>query len=367
MRSETVMFAVIILIVSCFQAQATAILVDCNIVETHHGDVRIQVLPELELFQILCQLSKTYQGLNTLDFQYKADIKTGFDGYKDHPAVSVLRQIMDRHPAHNCIKAYILNEEYQNNIEQLNLLRLENTAARLKAVTELRAACQQFAKDTQFIAFFEKNRPYYEGKVQAVKAALAGLDLITSREAFWGIGKDQYRIVLALLERDIHSCWFTSNAQQHSLFILTPKFAINGDAVFGNAETSDLQQGKLAACDYIYYGSGHEFGHSVVNPLTQAYETQITALLLAYEKSGQPNKMDFLNESILRTFTAYEFVQQGKMDVAQMILQGEAMNGYTYNEQLLSLLQEYDQNRNQYPSFKDYLPHLLVKLSNMNR
>ena len=364
MSFKTLIVTLAILFAPCLQTQtqAGAALVDCNAVEICHGDVRIQVLPELELFQILCQLSGTYRGLTTLDFQYKSDIETGFKKYRDHPAVSVLRRIIGRHPAHNCIKAYILNDEYENDLDNLKLLQLENTEAKLQAVAELRAACRQFAEDTGFVTFFDNHRPYYEAKVQAVKTALTGLDLITSREAFWGINKDHYRIVVALLESDIHSCWFTNNDQLHSLFLLTPKFVINGDAVFGNAETSDPSQGKIAARDYIYYGSGHEFGHSVINLLTPKHKTQIEALPLPYKKCGQLTKVDFLNESILRTFTAYEFIQKGLEDVAHMMVQAEAMNGYVYNEQLLTLLQEYNQNRERYPSFKDYLPHLLSEL-----
>ena len=364
MRFKTIMLTVVILITPGLyaRAQETAVLADCNMVETYHGDVRIQVLPELELFQILCQLSGKYQGLNTLDFQYKADIKAGFDAYKDHPAVSVLRRFTDCHPAHNCIKAYILNDEYESDPDNLSLLQLENDGAKLQAVAELRAACRQFTKNTRFVAFFEKHRPYYEGKVQVVKTALTGQDLITSREAFWGIGKDQYRIVLALLERDIHSCWFTNKAQQHSLFVLTPKFAINGDAVFGNAETSNPQQGKICARDYIYYGSGHEFGHSFLNPITIKFERQIKEINFEFTKSGQPTKVDFFNESILRTYTAYEFLREGKEDIANMVIQAEQMNGYIYNSKILELIQYYESKRNLYQRFEDYLPYLLEKL-----
>ena len=90
MSFKTLIVTLAILFAPCLQTQtqAGAALVDCNAVEICHGDVRIQVLPELELFQILCQLSGTYRGLTTLDFQYKSDIETGFKKYRDHPAVS---------------------------------------------------------------------------------------------------------------------------------------------------------------------------------------------------------------------------------------------------------------------------------------
>ena len=362
MRFKALILILIIISMPYVQAQTKEDLIDCNAVDIKHGEVQIQILPDLELFQVLCELSGTYSDLNTLDFQYRRDIHTAFDPYQNHAAVTDLRKILEHHVSHNRVKAYILNNQYNNDPDNLHLLRMGAEQTRLRAIAELRAACRQFAQDTAFVTFFEDHRSYYEKKVQDVNTALTDLDLITSREAFWGIAKDRYRIVLTLLERDIHSCWFTHNGQQHSLFLLTPRFSINGDAVFGNAEVSDPAQGKIAARDHIYYGSGHEFGHSVVNLLTPQYEAQINSLPLQYQKSGQPTKIDFLNESILRTFTAYEFVQQGMEDVAQMVVQAEAMNGYVYNEQLLGQLREYDQNREQYPSFKDFLPHLLSAL-----
>jgi hypothetical protein len=126
---------------------------------------------------------------------------------------------------------------------------------------------------------------------------------------------------------------------------------------------SDLAQGKLSAADYIYYGSGHELGHSFLNPLTQSFADRIDAIGFDFRKSGQPTKVDFLNESILRAYTAYELGKHGRGDTAQMVVQSEQMNGYIYSDSILQLLQHYDANRGQYKRFDDFLPHLLAELS----
>lgn len=144
--------------------------------------------------------------------------------------------------------------------------------------------------------------------------------------------------------------------------MLTPKFAIDNDAKFGNSDVSDLGQGRLSAADYIYYGSGHEFGHSFLNPLTKNFTDQIDATGFDFRKSGQPTKTDFLNESILRAYTAYELAKHGRGDTAQMVVQSEQVNGYVYNDAILELLQHYDANRDRYKRFDDFLPHLLAEL-----
>jgi hypothetical protein len=89
----------------------------------------------------------------------------------------------------------------------------------------------------------------------------------------------------------------------------------------------------------------------------------IDAIGFDFRKSGQPTKVDFLNESILRAYTAYELGKDGRADAAQMVVQSEQMNGYIYNDAILKLLQHYDANREQYKRFDDFIPHLLAELS----
>lgn len=345
-------------------------IVDCNTVETYHDAIRIQIISEMELFQVVCYLSGQYRGITSLDFEYKSEVEQRFGGYRNHPAVTVTKELIRHHYAENLIKAYILNDEFRDDTENLDLLHIEdgsepksNRDAKLRAIDGLREACRQFAHDSRFKEFYEKRKPYYLKKVQEVKTALEGLSVIAPREAFWGVKKDVYRIVIVLLEKDVHSCWFRNDGLRHSIYLLTPKFAIDNDAKFGNSDISNLSEGKLSAADYIYYGSGHEFGHSFLNPLTQNFADQIDAIGLDFRKSGQPTKADFLNESILRAYTAYELGKHGRADAAQMVVQSEQMNGYVYNDTLLKLLQHYDANREQYRRFDDFLPHLLAELS----
>jgi hypothetical protein len=345
-------------------------IVDCNIVQACHNTVHIQFLPEMELFQVICYLSGAYRGITLLEFEYKSDIEKRFGGYRNHPAVTVTRELIGHHYAENLIKAYILNDEFRDDTAHLDLLHLEDDSepkgsrdAKLRAIDGLRAACRQFAEDSRFKEFYDKRKPYYLKKVREVQTALEGLSVIAPREAFWGMKKDVYRIVIVLLERDVHSCWFRNDGLWHSIYLLTPKFAVDDDAKFGNSTVSSLSEGKLSAADYIYYGSGHEFGHSFLNPLTQTFADQINAISFDFRKSGQPTKTDFLNESILRAYTAYELARHGKGDAAQMVVQSEQMNGYIYNDAILQLLQHYDANRDRYKRFDDFLPYLLAELS----
>jgi len=345
-------------------------IIDCNTIETCYNAVHIQVIPELELFQVICYLSGIYPGITSLDFKYKSDIKEYFGKHKNHPAVTITKNIIRHHYSHNLIKVYILNDRYREDVSHIDLLRIDGLdglndtrEAKLQEIDSLRTACKQFADDVNFAEFFNARRPYFLKKINEVKDALDGLSIIEPREAFWGTKKDKYRIVIVLLENDLHSCCFENDGLCHSIFLLTPKFAIDGDAKFGNADSSNLSEGKMSARDYIYFGSGHEFGHSFLNPLTRDFKDRIDEISFDFQKSGQPTKVDFLNESVLRTYTAYEFVKQGRADIGNMVVQAERMNGYLYNDKILKLLQYYDANRGLFKKFEDFLPYLLSELS----
>jgi adenosine deaminase len=49
-------------------------------------------------------------------------------------------------------------------------------------------------------------------------------------------------------------------------------------------------------------------------------------------------------------------------DFAQMVIQGEKQQGYIYNEFIVDLIKDYDNNRNNYKTFNDYVPVFLDKL-----
>ncbi len=341
-------------------------ILDCDIIKEKHNNVTIEIIPDVELFLTLCYISDQYPGINKLDFKYKSDIDEYFGKYKNHSTISFVKEFMNNHYSAYLMKVYILNDQFKEDSSHVNLLRMGNDyQTKVKLIDSLRTSCIKFAEDTNFKKFFNDRKPYYINKIKEVKSALGEKSVIPPRESFWGIKKDKYRIIISLLESDLHSCWFNNDNLSHSIYFLTPKFSIEGDAKFGNADTSNLAEGKMAASDYIYYGSGHEFGHSFLNPITIKFESQINEINLVFTKSGQPTKVDFLNESILRTYTAYEFFKEGKEDVANMVIHGERMNGYIYNGKILELIHFYESNRNLYQRFEDYLPHLIEELNNV--
>lgn len=144
-------------------------------------------------------------------------------------------------------------------------------------------------------------------------------------------------------------------------FGLPNTFVVDNDAKFGNSDMTNLQEGKMAAGDYIYYGATHEIGHSFLNPIMDNYIEQINQIPFQYS-TGDPSKITFLCESFLRSLTAYFLIINKYGEFAQMVIQGEKQQGYVYNEIIVDLIKDYANNRNIYKSFNDYVPVFLNKL-----
>lgn len=328
----------------------------------------IEINPKIEAFGIMAFLSGNYDSKNDFEFGYKARINDYFSEYKNHKSISFLKKMMDNCGSDRLIKGLILNEEYRKDTSAYNFINVDawnlpnNFSNKVKIVDSLHVMINLFVKETNFASFYNKNKSYFESKLNEVSDAISGKNIIQPLELFWGEKKDIYRIIIVLLEKDLHSQWFESDGKFNSIFYLPPKFLINNDVYFGNSDISNPQAGKMSAADYIYYGAGHEFGHSFINNITSNYTNEIDKLDFEI-KTYDPTNTDFLNESILRSYTAYEFIKDGNTNMANMIIMGEAQNGYIYNKEIIELFKTYEGNRDKYGNFNDFMPEIITHLS----
>jgi len=117
----------------------------------------------------------------------------------------------------------------------------------------------------------------------------------------------------------------------------------------------------MTAQDYIFYGAGHELGHSFLNPIVDKYKADIDKINFKISTSD-PSKSTFLCESMLRSLTAYFMIENNYAEAAQMVLQMEKQQGYIYNDVILELIKDYSVNRSIYKNFDNYMPILITKL-----
>jgi hypothetical protein len=328
--------------------------------------IKIEINTRLELFHIMAYLSNSNH-LNNFEFNYKSDIDTFFSLNKNDNSVQFVKKVLQNYNAHLSINALFFNRNFKNDTSLIKYLQLDNfglpnTLINKSIVLDsLNHEVESFAKACKFEKFIESHQEYYKKKIDEVAKEISGLDMIKDFETFWGSKKDNYTIVLTMLEQDIHASWFTNNNKSNCVFYLSPKFVVDNDAEFGNSDLTDIRVGKMAARDYIYYGATHEIGHTFLNPIMDNFNKQIDQIPFKYS-TVDPSRTTFLCESFLRSLTAYFLIKNQYNEFAQMVIQGEKQQGYIYNECIVDLIKDYANNRNNYKTFNDYVPVFLDKL-----
>lgn len=337
-----------------------------NTFEAETKGIKIEINTKLELFHIMAYLSNSNY-LNNFDFKYKSDINAFFALNKYDKSVQFIKKVLQSYNAHLSINGQFYDENFKRDTLFMQFLQLDNfgmantLANKSIIIDSLNKAVESFAKVCQFEKFIENHQGYYQQKINEVAKEISGLNMINDFETFWGAKKDNYTIVICLLEQDIHSYWFTNNSKSNCVFYLSPKFVVDNDAKFGNSDITNLREGKMAAKDYIYYGATHEIGHSFLNPIMDNYIKQIDQIAFQYS-TADPSKITFLCESFLRSLTAFFLIKNKYDEFAQMVIQGEKQQGYIYNEIIVDLIKDYAHSRNNYKTFNDYVPIFLDNL-----
>jgi len=335
-------------------------------IESQTKSINIQIIPKLELFHIMAYLSNSNH-LNNFEFQYKSEINSFFEPFRNQNAILFVNKVLQNYHAHLLINGLFVNNNFTNDslsviFLNVNDFELENNYSnKVLILDSLTKTIDSFAKITNFNKFIEGHESYYKQKIAEVIDAISNVDIKKYNETFWGSRKDNYQIVICLLEQDIHSYWFNSENRSYSVFFLSPKFIVDNDAKFGNANQSNIKEGKMSAQDYIFYSAGHELGHSFLNPIVDKYKVDIDKINFKISTSD-PSKSTFLCESMLRSLTAYFMIENNYAEVAQMVLQMEKQQGYIYNDVILELIKDYSVNRSIYKNFDDYMPILITKL-----
>jgi hypothetical protein len=192
--------------------------------------------------------------------------------------------------------------------------------------------------------------------VDGMCAEAGSTDLVGILEAYFGSGKHSYNVILMPLAVELG---FGTRVEQTkgawAIYHMMGRSSVkNGAPVFG--------RGGIFALRTIVW---HEFGHSFVNPLTEAhraevmkYESLFAPIAAAMQRqaySWEPA----VNEHIIRAITSRLATKVVGEEVGASELQADKRNGFMYIEPLAERLKEYESHRDRYPTFASFYPRLL--------
>ena len=207
------------------------------------------------------------------------------------------------------------------------------------------AALGRFAQETQFADFYRESAPTYGAIVQDTCAKIRTRNHIDELERFYGTRQASYTLILVPLYHSVgYGPNITVEGARHTYNIMGPTGVQDGLPVFGSESYfTEMQQ--------------HEFSHSYVNPLTDAYWPAINVYFDAYASTEEAKEV--VNESVIRAVTTW-LAYAESADAGDHALQRELDRGFALVPALLEGIRAHASQRDTYPTFESFYPNLIA-------
>ncbi len=322
--------------------------------------INIAVDARVELLAIIQFLSPSYDKRTGLmakyDIDYKNDVTEHFGEFKEHRAVKLFDKMSPRGFSYDGPVLAVLHLDNTPQLKERAPLSREimGRAGSREQLRDFYESMREFSEESQFQEFFKKQSDLYESMVAEIKGKLEGVD-ITMLEEYYGERKNSYNIIISPL---LHPGGFGPQVTlaDGSLDIYSvggPISAENGIPHFQNA----------ASYRYLIW---HEFSHSFVNPAMDKYSDQVEAVSELFTPLMEKMALQSyglwstcVNEHIVRAVTTRFTEMVSGKEAATKAMEYETSHSFVHAPMLTVRLKVYEQNRDKYPNFNDFVPELI--------
>ena len=342
------------------------VLYDLKPVITEINGLEVSVDPRIELLAVVEYLSiyrQEWNILTKLEFDYRSDLDSVFAPFKEHAAVKLFgqmsRKILDPENPPFAMGGppeamLYLNADLTPCPELFNNeLMMRRTKGR-KGMETFLSALKAFYLDTPFNSFYKSHNSEYRHMVANTLEIIRNRPYIAELESYYGVSQKSYTLVLAPL---FHPGGFGPRVPApgggFELYaIIGPHSVTDHIPAFGSYELFDVLL-------------THEFSHSFVNPLTEKFSPMVEECSKAFEpvreamaKNSYGDWPDTVNEHIVRAVTVRLAYHRDPLMGAKA-LEKEKKRGFYYIEPLIDLLEDYEAQRQEYPTLEAFYPKLL--------
>jgi len=319
------------------------------------ADPRIELLAAV---QLLSDYGERTGLITRYDFPYKYDALAYFEPYKDHEAVRLFAEMSEQGFSYDAPPAAMLYlsdpPELENQLPFSGYLA--GRAGGEERLSDFVAALRDFSRASKFTDFFRAHEGTYRELAKDVRSKMADADYIDTLESYYGMRQHSYNILLAPL---FHHGGFGPRVERDdgksNLYnIVGPIGVENGLPIFGSTEN-------------FRHTAWHEFSHSFVNPTTESFNDQISRyealfepLRSEMEKQAYSDWQTCVNEHIVRAVTSRLTARELGDERGASSLQNEKRRGFFYVEALSERLEQYERERDAYPTLVDFYPELIA-------
>ena len=322
--------------------------------------LQVRVDPRVELISIIFRLAGNPEYNRARIDSYARDVDKHFLPFKNHPVIELARKLRATRGvsydapmslAVHLTDAFSLEEKIPFEPHPVGL----DGRWRLAEVREFLKQARRFVRDTSFSEFIDAHQPLYDQTTQRMKATMARYGHLDWFDQFFGksAGAD-FHVILGMLNGG--NCYGPklSTPEKQELYCILGVWS---------CDKSGIPKFPKTVMPTVV----HEFNHSYVNPLAAKHVKD-------FEKSGRkifPAVKETMarqayaswetvtHESIVRACVVhYRLAFEGPLAALSEISQQHA-RGFVWVGRLSGLLADYEQNRDDYPTFEAFMPRIV--------
>lgn len=331
-------------------------------VSAKKNSLSVVVDPRMELLSIVQHLSDYRTAFPDLvterQFPYRKDVDEWFSRSKDHPVLEMFSRMSSKEfnydaPPHSVL---YLNPDLSLapvifKDERFDVKR----AGGKEQMTAFAEALKAFAEASDFPEFYKNHVSFYRQITEETMKTVGGNDNIGQLEQYYGEKRNSYSVIISPLFG--YSSFGPQTERKKGVkdiyFIMGPTAVRSDIPVFGTTSVFDFLQ-------------RHEFSHSFVNPLTDKhwdlankYSDLFAPMEEKMEEQAYEDWKTVVNESIIRAVTSRLAYRIDGREAGDKELQGNKHQGFVFTDALASRLEEYERNRDKYPTLDSYYPELI--------
>jgi len=343
----------------------SALIIGCDTKQEPTSPVEqkidIIVNPTVELFSLIHHLAGDKQYNENLIPNYIKKVDRHFEHLKNHSAINFAKE---------CNTLFQINGDapmalavYVGQPPQLepkiNLSALPNDFDPRwdsTLISNYLKHAREFAVESEFIKFHINQNEFHNQSIENLKEMLFKENITEWFFTFFGYYPDNFKINIALLNG---SC-------NYGYKIEKPDANIESVCLLGARDPKWINGTPTYNKKWFLPIIIHEFCHSYINPLIiskpEDFKAIGDAILKSHDETMRKKGYDVwnvvLNEYLVRACTIkYLKENEGTVEVERNI-KSDKMNGFVEIEGLVQLLEEYENNRNEYPDIASFLPEI---------
>lgn len=202
-----------------------------------------------------------------------------------------------------------------------------------------------FAQRINFDSFYNAQENFYQSCIDFVNSRLRNIDVENYFKAFYGISRPL----------DVKCNLYFTDSSSGGFGLC------EGDRLYPTVYATFDENGQMCpvAASFLF----HEMSHPIINPLTDKYCTQELNFADKLKIKYYGQEKHIINEYIIRAGEVIYFKNRNASEeFLDRKIEKEKASGFTEIEKVVSLYEEYTQNRDKFKTIEDFYPKLLSNL-----